>query len=68
MLQSGLNLFLSLIWMGFLGLRFEVPGGIKLPRLKLFRIMLELQKLLRLQIWHVSTHPHVVSEKISFTT
>ena len=37
---------LTLIWMGFLGVRFEV-GGVNLPRLKLVRIMLETWNLVR---------------------
>ena len=34
---------LTVIWMGFLGVRFEVGGveGVKLPSLKLVRVMLE---------------------------
>ena len=33
----------ALIWVGFLGVRFEVKGGVKLPplRLKIVRVMLE---------------------------
>ena len=33
--------WLTLIWVGFLGARFEVGRGVKLARLKLIRIMLE---------------------------
>ena len=37
-----MNPTLTLIWMGFLGVRFEVGGGgVKLTCLKLVRIMLE---------------------------
>ena len=34
------KVFLTLIWVGFLGGRFEVEGGggVKLPHLKLFKI------------------------------
>ena len=56
---------LTLFWVGFLGVRFEgvEEGGkiIPLPNLKLVKIMLETQ------IWHVSTHPYVVSENIPFS-
>ena len=41
---------LILIWVGFLGVYFEVGGGggvVKLPRLKLVRIMLETWNLAR---------------------
>ena len=39
---------LTLIWMGFLGVRFEVgEGGVKIPRLKPVRIMLETSNLAR---------------------
>ena len=39
---------LTLIWVGFLGVRFEVRGGVKLtPCLKLVRIMLETSNLAR---------------------
>ena len=53
---------LTLIWVDFLGVRFEVGEGLKLTpsRLKLIRIMLE--------IWHVSTHTYVVLENIPFST
>ena len=49
--------------MGFLGVRFEVGGGVKLPPpcLKLVRIMLEASNLA------LSTHPYVVSENIAFS-
>ena len=51
---------LTLIWVGFLGVRFEVRRGKINPRLKLVRIMLETSNLAR------SSHPFVVSENISF--
>ena len=39
---------LTLIWVGFLGVRFEVGGGGQIPpRLKLVRIMLETSNLAR---------------------
>ena len=46
------HFYLNPIWLGSLGVRFEV-GGVKLPRLKLVRIMLE--------TWHLVrkyTHTH----------
>ena len=39
-------LYLTLIWVGFLGVRFEVGGKIP-PRLKLVKIMLETSNLAR---------------------
>ena len=65
--------------MGFLGIRFEVwgrggggewgevgeRGGVKLPRLKFVRIMLETSNL---PCKHVSRHTYVVSENIPFST
>ena len=48
---------LTPIWVGFLGVRFEVWGGIITPPcVKLVRI------------WYVSTHSHVVSGNIPFIT
>ena len=38
---------LTLIWVGFLGVRFGVGGGVKLPRLKLVKIKLEISNLAR---------------------
>ena len=37
----------TLIWVGYLGVRFEVGGGGELPRLKLVKIMLETSNLAR---------------------
>ena len=50
---------------GLLGVRFEVGrvGGIYHPLLK---TLLEL--CWKLQIWHVSTYPYIVSENIRFST
>ena len=53
---------LTLIWVGFLGVGFEVRGSKITPCLKPVRIMLETW-----QIWHVSTHPYVLSENIPFS-
>ena len=44
MLEQNVSISLTLIWVGFLGVPFEV-GGVKLPRLKLVRIMLETSNL-----------------------
>ena len=50
---------LTLIWVGFLGVRFEVcvarGGVVSKTRYKL-------------QIWYVSRHTYVVSENLSFST
>ena len=59
-----LCLLLTLIWVAFLGVRFEVKGrgarvGKITPSLKLVRIMLEL--------WYVSTQTDSVSENIRFS-
>ena len=54
---------LTLIWVGFLGVCFEVVGAggkITAPCLKIVCIMLE--------TLHVSTDPYVVSENIPFST
>ena len=55
---------LTLIWMGFLGVYFEVWGGITFPRLclKLVRIMLETSN------WHWSTQTYLISKNIPFST
>ena len=58
---------LTLIWVGFLGVYFEVwwgGGGITFPRLclKLVRIMLETSN------WHLSTQTYLGSENIPFST
>ena len=43
-----LDWLLTLIWVGFIGVHFEVGGGgVKLLRLKLVRIMLEASNLAR---------------------
>ena len=55
---------LTLIWLGFLGVRTEVRGGGgKITAcLKLIRIMLVRH------VWYISTHTYVVSENILFST
>ena len=51
---------LTLIWVGFLWVRFEVGGKI-IPPPVLVRIMLETSSLV------LSTHSYVVSENIPFS-
>ena len=55
---------LTLIWLGFLGVRTEVRGGGgKITAcLKLIRIMLVRH------VWYISTQTYVVSENILFST
>ena len=52
---------LTLIWVGFSGIRFEVQGGGG-GGITPVNNLLELRY--KLQIWHVNTHPYVVSNNI----
>ena len=53
-LNEYFNCLLILIWVDILGVRFEVWGGVKLPRLKLVRITLETWNLVRKYIYTCS--------------